>query len=291
MSERYEERRSFWRLSVIIAISALVAAALVCVFWVLFGGESGIIGRALATILLLAAFAGAAVFDAGQAPRRPQWYVLLSMVGWVVILLAGAIKIWTPIDAWWTSSYTRFMEFVAIVLVVRLAILHARLLIRTQERNATVFTRACTAVTVGLSTVLSILLLLPLMFDARWSDFYWRVVVAVAILAAVGTALVPLVKALNSPRVVTAPPAPAALPWPTYADGRTPLPIMPDGSPDWNAYYTGRPTYPQPPVPGYSAPAPPMPPVPHAQPAPPAPPVSPASPAPPSPPAPPAPPR
>ena len=27
-----------------------------------------------------------------------------------------------------------------------------------------------------------------------------------------------------------------------YADGRTPLPMLPDGSPDWQAYQTGRPS-------------------------------------------------
>ena len=38
-------------------------------------------------------------------------------------------------------------------------------------------------------------------------------------------------------------PAPAAsAPWPTFADGVTPLPVFPDGSPDWNAYYTGQPS-------------------------------------------------
>jgi len=78
-------------------------------------------------------------------------------------------------------------------------------------------------------------------------------VIALAILAAVGTTLIPLLNALFAPR---APRPPAAVPqgapvqaaqpvpaWPTYADGRTPLPVMPDGSPDWNAYYTGYPTY------------------------------------------------
>ncbi|MDF2578752.1 MAG: hypothetical protein K0S49_331 [Microbacterium sp.] len=66
--------------------------------------------------------------------------------------------------------------------------------------------------------------------------------VALTILAAVGTALVPLVNALLMPR---APQPAASAPWPTYADGRTPLPVLGDGSPDWQAYYTGRPTYPQ----------------------------------------------
>lgn len=129
---------------------------------------------------------------------------------------------------------------------------------------------------------LAALLVIPLAFG-EWLDLpeiYWRIVVAVAILAAVGTAVIPLVNLLFAPKkpqpqpmaygygqaaipagpyapaeaqsqtpaYAPAPPSapePAAqelLPWPTYVDGATPLPMLPDGSPDWNAYYTGYPT-------------------------------------------------
>ena len=94
------------------------------------------------------------------------------------------------------------------------------------------------------------LLVIPLIIGewVEFPDLYWRIVVAITILAAVGTALIPLVNALFAPKK----PRPAHLtrsaawptlpqPWPTYADGVTPLPVMPDGSPDWNAYYTGLP--------------------------------------------------
>ena len=40
-------------------------------------------------------------------------------------------------------------------------------------------------------------------------------------------------------------PPSSPLPWPTFADAVTPLPALPDGSPDWNAYYTGVPSHPQ----------------------------------------------
>jgi hypothetical protein len=64
----------------------------------------------------------------------------------------------------------------------------------------------------------------------------------------VGTALVPLINALSAPKKPAAPPAapyPYPAPtqqWPTYADGLTPLPVMPDRTPDWNAYYSGFPS-------------------------------------------------
>jgi hypothetical protein len=285
---------SLLRSAVWVAIGALIAAAIVCVVWVLIGPQNAIIGRAFLTILLLAAFAGVAIMDAHFAPRRAPWYVLASMLGWVLALLVGAFKIWLPIQdgLWaWDNGFVRFFEFVGVVLVIRLALLHIVLYVKAHLRHVTTFTRILTIVTIVLVSLLAVMLIVPLTFprEFTYSELYWRVVVAVTILAAVGTALVPLINALNSPRVAkqqqpyAAPQGVQAPQWPTYVDGVTPLPALPDGSPDWNAYYTGYPSpgahpvapppaamYPpvqaQPPVsePGYPPvpPLPPQPPVP-----------------------------
>ena len=236
-AEADEARSPYWKIAVWIAIGALIAAALVCVIWVLIGDQNGLIGRAFLTIVLLAAFAGAALLDASLAPRRPQWYVLVSMIGWVLALLAGAIKIWLPMESGWpwgSSPFLRFVEFVGIVLVLRLAILHARLFTKTQAEPRSAFTRVVVPVTIGLVAILAVLLILPMLLarSVDFSEFYWRIVVAVTILAAVGTALVPLVRALNGPRRVAppAPPVPAPV-WPTYVDGVTPLPALAAGEP------------------------------------------------------------
>ena len=274
-AETEEARSPYWKFAVWIAIGALIAAALVCVIWVLIGDQNGLIGRAFLTIVLLAGFAGAALLDASVAPRRPQWYVLVSMIGWVLALLAGAIKIWAPMDGGWpwdSSPFIRFIEFVGIVLVLRLAILHIRLFTKTQGEPRSAFSRAVVPMTVVLVSVLAVLLILPMLLARAidFSEFYWRVVVAITILAAVGTALVPLVRALNGPRRLAppAPPVPAPV-WPTYVDGVTPLPALADGSPDWNAYYTGYPTQQAPYQQQGIAPTPTPPPMPPAPPAPP----------------------
>jgi hypothetical protein len=247
------------RWAIWVAIGALILAALVCVVWVLVGPDNGLIGRAFLTILLLAGFAGVAILDAHLSARRPAWFVLTSMVVWVVTLLLGAFLIWMPEgDGYGLGGVGRFMSFLLIVLVLQLAVLHVRLYAGAHLRHRTGFTRAITYVTVGLVAVLAVMLVLPLTFweFIDFGDLYWRFVVAVTILAAVGTALVPLINALFAPRRPrAAQPVPggyAPAPWPTYADGMTPLPVLPDGSPDWNAYYTGYPTYPQgyPPVQG-----------------------------------------
>lgn len=235
------------RTAIWVAIGALIAAAIVSVFWVLLGNDDGVIGKAFTTILLLACFAGVTILESSLADRRPAWLSLASMVSWVVALLIGAFLIWMPTDRYY-AAFPRFFDFILIVLILQGALLHARLYMGSYLRHRTTFTSIVTYVTMALVGILAVMLIVPLILDefVDFRDMYWRVVVAIAILGAVGTALVPLVNALFAPKKPRRPaPAPAApvQAWPTYADGRTPLPVMPDGQPDWNAYYTGRPTY------------------------------------------------
>lgn len=288
-----------------IAIGALIAAALVCVVWVLIGDQDGLIGRAFLTILLLAAFAGIAILEAGLAPNRPDWLSLASMVSWIVALLVGAVKIWLPEDTFSFTAGERFFQLLLVVGILQLALLHVRLFTPAAQRHVTTFTRIIYIATIvflgALVAMLVFFLTFPHTFE--YGELYWRIVVALTILAAVGTTLIPLLNALFAPkkaRIAQPAPAPALQAWPTYADAVTPLPVLPDGSPDWNAYYTGRPSTPQPPtalaapasIPfpvapdpaapvnapsgGHSVPqAPPVPPAPYTQPAPPAPPAPP----------------
>ncbi|GAA5025779.1 hypothetical protein ACFQRL_12570 [Microbacterium fluvii] len=268
------ERSALVRAAIWVAIGALIAAAIVCVIWVLVGTQNGIVGRAFLTILLLAAFGGIAILEAHLAARRPAWFALASMASWVVALLAGAILIWMP-ERYLFGGIGRFMQFLLIVLILQLALLHVRLYSKALARYRTGFTLTVAVITIALVVGLAALLIVPLMWSEYviFLDIYWRIVVAVAILAALGTALIPLVNALFAPRRPRlAPPAAAAYTpqafaaWPTYVDGITPLPALVDGSPDWNAYYTGYPTGSQPPAPAQAAgyegypPPPPLPP-------------------------------
>lgn len=246
-------RGSLW-----IAIGALIAAALVCVVWVLIGDQDGLIGRAFLTILLLAAFAGIAILEAGLAPNRPDWLQLASMVSWIVALLVGAVKIWLPEDGFYFGA-ERFFQLLLVIGILQLALVHVRLFTPAAQRHVTTFTRVIYIVTVtflaGLVGMLVFFLAFPNTFE--YGELYWRIVVALTILVAVGTTLIPLLNALFAPKKKRpVAPAPVATTWPTYADGFTPLPVLPDSSPDWNAYYTGYPTVTAPPQQPALAPAP-----------------------------------
>lgn len=294
------------RASVWVAIGALIAAAIVCVIWVLIGDSNGIVGKAFMTVVLLAGFAGVSIGESNLAPRRPAWLALASIVTWVIALLVGAFLIWMP--GYLSYGFERFFKFVLIVLILQGALLHVRLFLKAHQRYQVAFTSVVTYVTLALVVILAVMLIVPTLTEeyVYYRPIYWRVVVALAILAAVGTALVPLVNALfapkrprpetpaghtpasytqpalerryaeytpSAPQQPYAPPAghdPVSAPqWPTYADGVTPLPALPDGAPDWNAYYTGHPSFPPPPAeqaappaqPGYEG-YPPPPPVP-----------------------------
>lgn len=249
------------------AIGALIASALICVWWVLTGSQTGLVTKAFLSVALLTGFALATIWDVKQSVKRPEWLNLVSIIGWILVLLAGAVKIWQPVT---TSGYyfgdgleyvLRFVDFVFILVIIRLAILHFGLYYRSLIAHFTLFNKTTGFVTLGLVALLAGLLVAPLMTtdDSIFPDLYWRVTVAVAILAAVGTVLVPLVNTLTIPRQVA--PVPASippqvgekLPWPTFNDGVTPLPVLPNGLPDFQATYPA-PSYVSSPEGAYNAP-------------------------------------
>ncbi|GGF49501.1 hypothetical protein GCM10010922_26810 [Microbacterium sorbitolivorans] len=234
-----------------VAIVALIAGAFICVYWVLFTPSGDVIPKAFLTILLLAGFAGVALGDSYLAPNRPAWLIPASMAAWILILLAGIFLIWVPNEAFdfdygFGGAY-KFWNFILVVVYVQLALLHQRLIWRAHARYVTTFTRSLVLVTTGLVLALLVTALIPLVYPHDYPPLYGRVMVALAILAAVGTALVPLVTAMFAPRTPRAaaasrPAAQAALPWPTYGDGVTPLPMLPNGQPDFEAQRTGVPS-------------------------------------------------
>ncbi|WP_051172774.1 hypothetical protein [Microbacterium indicum] len=230
-----------------VAIGALIAAAILCVVWVLASPDGDVIGRAFCTIALLAGFAGVALGDAHAAAHRPDWVVVASMIAWIAALLAGLTISWSD-WSWesWGFWFQKLIHLGVIVAVLQLALVQQRLMWRAVGRFPTAFNRAAGSVTavflVALVAMIVVYLTVPYALD--YPDIYGRIIVSLAILSAVGTAIIPLVTALFAPKAPRpAPPAPAAaaepLPWPMHADGVTPLPMLPNGQPDFEAARTG----------------------------------------------------
>lgn len=225
-----------------VAIAALIAGAVLCVFWVLVSPEGGVIPKAFMTILALAGFAGTSLLDAQLAARRPSWLVVASMASWVLVLLCTLSLIWVPTG--YVYPVAKVWFFILIVLFVQLTLLHQRLLWRAHSRHVTGFTRALTVVTSAFVLALLVMALVPLTLPAYfvYPEVYGRIMVSLAILGAVGTALVPIITTMFGPKRGAALAAARPLPWPTYRDGMTPLPILPDGQPDFEAQRTGVPS-------------------------------------------------
>lgn len=246
------------RIAVWVALGGLIVATVIGVVMVLVGTADDIAPRALLTVILIAAFTGVIFLDASLASRRPVWFVLTSMGVWVATLLIGAVMVWMPappVPGVYSlfQAPARVVAFLLIVLILQLAVLYVRLFVKGWEHHRTPLVNVIARVTIVLAILLTVMLVFPLMLGGWvvFHDIYWRLVVAIAILAAVGTALVPLVTALLTPggmprgrasygrgvghgvgHGVSTHAAPA---WPTYPDGVTPLPIGPDGQPLWDA--------------------------------------------------------
>ena len=164
-SEVQQMSSKLMRSAIWIAIGSLIAAALVCVVWVLIGDQDGIIGRAFLTILLLAVFAGIAIMESHLAEHRPEWLALSSMITWIVALLVGAVKIWMPEhDPFGGWSLLRFWQLLLVVGIMQLALVHVRLFLPASKRYVTTFTRVIAIVTIALLVLLVALLVFYLTF-------------------------------------------------------------------------------------------------------------------------------
>ena len=71
------------------------------------------------------------------------------MVSWVITLLIGAVMIWMPERYSW-GGFSRFIQFLLIVLILQLALLHLRLYTKAFRRHVTAFTQIVAIVTIAL---------------------------------------------------------------------------------------------------------------------------------------------
>lgn len=246
-----------------ISIGALIFTALISVGLVLFSSETQVIGKAFLTVFLLAGFSGIIVLLTKTSEKQNPYVALVSMFSWILILLIGVIKIWWDLNRedeyyYYLSILGEFIQFILIVATVQLTVLHFSLYTKLFFGVKNKFHQITGAVTVFIVFLVALMIIVPLVLTQyEYSGFYWRTVVALSILGAVGTTLLPLVNALtkttskkplnektlpvslhNTPQVQEFIPVPQG--WPVFYDGKTPLPILFDGSPDYQAFYSGQ---------------------------------------------------
>ncbi|MEY9850891.1 hypothetical protein ABH923_000569 [Leifsonia sp. EB41] len=209
-----------------IVVGALIAAALVGVYAVIIGTWDETCWRLIGTIALLVFFSLVSWYDADVSARRAPWFGAVSVILSAFLLLDGLVKIWSPAldgsstldDGQGTSSWG-FVGWIALVVVVRLGLLHIHLVLNTQRRFTGPIMSKVTVCTLVLVGALTLGLAAPLVFDhTTFSDTYWRLVATIAILDALGTILIPLTYTLFGPKAekvarTAAPVAAAAAPF------------------------------------------------------------------------------
>ncbi|OIH98072.1 MULTISPECIES: hypothetical protein [unclassified Curtobacterium] len=187
-------------------IGAVVAAGLVGIVAVLLGDFGRVAVQLLLTIVVVVVFALLSWYDADVSSQRSGTFAFASVLTSLYLLVAGLVKVWiVPTDPYggdgiWLVG-ERFWQWIGLVAVARVALLHVHLLLVIHRRFPTPVLQVVAKSTVGVIALLALLVSIPLLapgLDLR--PGYWRLVWVVVILDLLGTVVVPLSNALFRPR-------------------------------------------------------------------------------------------
>lgn len=235
------------KLSPFLKISIVLLAGLsVAAISLLFIGDfEGRGERVFATFFAFAIFVLLTAFDT-RRQAQGDWYSPVALIANSYILGLLLIIIWmTP--ASWALSFSIFTNTVIVVVFTRAVVLLAQLLAKMSAGRPTPL-RVFSLITSLLATLTGFLFTAPLaieLFDVRILELYWRIAVASLMLTALSLSIafllrwayakVPAVASATTSQTPQTPPAEQRelLPWPTFEDG-SPLPIGPDGQPDFS---------------------------------------------------------
>lgn len=187
-------------------IGAVVAAGLVGIIAVLVGDFGLVAVQLLLTIIVVVVFALLSWYDADVSSRRSGVFAFASIVTSMYLLVTGLLKSWVLRphlgDADDFSVVGRqFFEWIGLVAIARIALLHVHLLLVIHGRRPTALLRVVARATVGVIALLAALLSFPLLVsDFDQPEALWRTVWVVVILDLLGTVVIPLSNALFSPR-------------------------------------------------------------------------------------------
>jgi hypothetical protein len=225
-------------------IAAVLAAAAIAIYAIIVGTFGVVEQKLLLVVLVFIGFAFFALFDAGVVSKRSDRLAIISVTVALYLLVAGILKVAlaeTSTDGFGEESgdfsvWSEFGRWFAMAFVARVSLLWVWLLYEMRRAARRPMLRLLAAITTALVAVLAVLLTVPLIWERTdFVDAYWRATAVAAVLALLGTALLPLLRWFLRER--TAPPAPPAgtrrLAWPRFEDG-TPLPADAQGRPDYS---------------------------------------------------------
>jgi hypothetical protein len=195
-----------------VTIGVLIAGAVLGGIFIILDEQSGIVGRAFMTLLLVGLFAVAVLIDGRVPEGENRWYLPTSMLLNVVLLIIGLIKVWngplqpadtTAFDVWWVQTW----RWIGVVAIVRAALVITQFYVPpflTRARSR--ITRLSAQITVGLIWLTALIYFVPLSFPNLeplglhdYSRRWWSVSGATALVAAV-VVVIPLVVRAFEPK-------------------------------------------------------------------------------------------
>jgi hypothetical protein len=189
-------------------IGSVIGAALVAVFAIIVGEFGTMQLQLLLTIVLIIVFTLFSWYDADVSAKRSHTFALVSVGVSVYLLIAGMGKIWFVHEPTYegynpdyysatNDVYMAFSSWIVLVIVARIALLHAHLLLNIHRRYPTPLLQLVAKCTMGLIALLTFLISLPILTpEVEYSEAYWRLLGAVVVLDILGTILIPLSHAL-----------------------------------------------------------------------------------------------
>lgn len=187
------------RLALWLAVGLLIAAALMGGFFIIFGDQSNVGGRAWLTLLLVGIFALTTLFDASVSDGPNRWYLAASTITNTVIVGIGLLKIWNgwlqPADTADALVWsTQMFRFFGIIVLLRVALLATQLYsLYFIARATSTPTRVTGILTLAFTWVTVLFLAIPAIFPApEWPDWWWRSAGATALFCVV-IAIIPII--------------------------------------------------------------------------------------------------
>lgn len=214
-----------------VTIGTLIATGVLGGIFIVVGAQSGIMGRAWLTLVVVALFAMAALVD-GSSPGPNRWYLATSTLVNVFLLLIALLKLWNgplqPDDTTygdvWAAQIGRWM---LVVCVARIALFISQLYVLHFITRATdLLSRVAGILTVVFASLTAVVFVIPPSFPNLYplglygyADWWWRIAGATALVTAVSV-VIPLVVRVFEPK----PPAPPLAAHPAPAPNQSPSP-------------------------------------------------------------------
>lgn len=180
-------RRSLARVLLVLTVGSLCLAALVAITVLLFGDFGETEGKILLTVLALAGYSLLGLGAATAAGRKPS---LLAPSG--LGISAGGFVLFV-VQTWAEPDGELIVRLTSTFLALAVAIAHAALLLLLTRHAGGTAAEQVRRATLAASSVLTVMIIVPLLTTWEPSETYLRLMGAMAVLTVLGSLLVPIV--------------------------------------------------------------------------------------------------